>query len=112
MAFQQYTKCIEPGSFIDLSPESWVGKLLIAQGALVLIGIVVLAIVAALTPMSSKPAILVAILLVTEIISFLTWWLEGRLICLNEAERNCAIIGRVQSKGLSDDFKGGDDITR
>jgi hypothetical protein len=109
MAFKQYTKCVEPSSFIDLSPESWVGKLLIAQGVLVLLGIVALAIAAALTPLSSKPAILVAILLVLEIIAFLTWWLEGRLICLNEAERNCAIIGRVNSHGLASSFKGGDD---
>jgi hypothetical protein len=109
MAFQQYTQCVEPGSFIDLSPESWVGKLFIVQGALVLLGVVGLAIAAALTPMSSKPAILLAIVLVLEIIAFLTWWLEGRLICLNEAERNCAIIGRVTSASLSDAFKGGDD---
>lgn len=109
MAFQQYTKCVNPAGFTDLSPENWVGKLFIVQGALVLLGVVGLAVAAALTPMTSKPAILVAILLVLEIIAFLTWWLEGRLICLNEAERNCAIIGRVKSHGLAESFKGGDD---
>jgi hypothetical protein len=109
MAFKQYTKCVSPGSFTDVSPENWVGKLLIGQGILALLAIVTLAVIAALSPLSSKPAILVAIILVIEIIAFLTWWLEGRLICLNEADRNCAIIGRVESHGLSDSFKGGDD---
>ena len=109
MAFKQYTKCVAPEDFLDLSPENWVGKVLIGQGILALLAIVGLAIAAALTPLSSKPAILVAIVLVLEIIAFLTWWLEGRLICLDEEDRNCAIIGRVQSHGLSDSFKGGDD---
>jgi hypothetical protein len=109
MAFKQYTKCVAPGSFTDLSPESWVGLLLIGQGVLALLAVVTLAVIAALSPLTSKPAILVAIILVMEIIAYLTWWLEGRLICLDEEERNCAIIGRVQSKGLSDSFKGGDD---
>lgn len=109
MAFQQYTRCVDPENFTDVSPENWVGKVLIGAGILQLLAIVGLAIAAALTPLTSKPAILLAILLVLEIIAFLTWWLEGRLICLNEEERNCAIIGRVDTHGLSDDFKGGDD---
>ncbi len=109
MAFKQYTKCVDPGSFTDASPNGWVGKLFIAGGVLALLAVVTLAIVAAATPLSSKPAILTAIGLVLAIIAFLTWWLEGRLICLDEADRNCAIIGRVQSHGLSDKFKGGDD---
>lgn len=109
MSFKQYTKCVEPGDFLDLSPGSWVGKLLIGEGILALLAVVGLAIAAAVSPLTSKPAILVAFLLVLQIIAFLTWWLEGRLICLDEAERNCAIIGRVVSHGLSDDFKGGDD---
>ena len=109
MAYKQYTKCVAPGSFVDLSPENWVGLVLIGQGVLALLAIVTLAVIAALSPLSSKPAILVAIILVGEIIAFLTWWLEGRLICLNEEERNCAIIGRVKSHGLASSFKGGDD---
>jgi len=109
MAYKQYTKCVAPGSFVDLSPENWVGLVLIGQGVLALLAIVTLAVIAALSPLSSKPAILLAIILVLEIIAFLTWWLEGRLICLNEEERNCAIIGRVKSHGLASAFKGGDD---
>lgn len=109
MAFKQYTKCVEPADFTDVSPENWVGKVLIGFGIAQLLAIVTLAIVAAATPLSSKPAILLAIILVLEIIAFLTWWLEGRLICLNEKDRNCAIIGRVKNHGLSDSFKGGDD---
>lgn len=109
MAYQQYTKCVEPGDFVDMSPENWVGKVLIGAGIVQLLAIVGLAIAAAASPLTSKPAILLAFILVMEIIAFLSWWLEGRLICLNEADRNCAIIGRVKSHGLSDAFKGGDD---
>ena len=109
MAYKQYTKCVQPKDFTDASPESWLGKLIIGIGILQVLSIIVLAVLAAATPVSSKPAILLALMLVLEIIAFLTWWLEGRLICLNEEEKNCAIIGRVYSNQLASTFKGGDD---
>lgn len=109
MAYVQHTRCVEPGDYTDASPNGWVGKLFIAGGTLALLAVITLSIVAAATPLSSKPAILTAIGLSLAIIAFLSWWLEGRLICLNEADRNCAIIGRVESHGLAGTFKGGDD---
>jgi hypothetical protein len=106
---KEFTKCVEPEDFTDLSFQSWVGYVFVGQGVAVLVALIVLAVIAALTPMTAKPAILAAMLLVADIIIYLSWWLNGRLICLNEADRNCAIIGRVVRHGLSDDFKGGDD---
>ena len=108
MAYKQYTKCVEPNDFTDLSTQSWVGWVLIGAGVAQLLAIVTLAVIAALSPLTSKPAILLAFLLVMQIIAYLTWWLEGRLICLNEADKFCAIIGRVEERGLAGTFKGGD----
>ena len=77
MAYKQYTKCVEPKNFVDLSTESWVGWVLIGAGVAQLLAIVTVAVIAALLPLTSKPAILMAFLLVMQIIAYLTWWLEA-----------------------------------
>lgn len=109
MAYQQFTKCVQPEDFTDLSPENLAGKAIIGLGIVSVLAIIGLAIAAAVSPLTSKPAIAAALFLVLSIIGYLTWWLNGRLICLNESDRNCAIIGRINGHGLSDSFKGGDD---
>ncbi len=108
MAFKQFTECVKPEDFTDLSPEGVAGKIIIATGIVNVLALLALIVVAAITPVTSKPAILAGILMVIQIIIFLKWWLKGRLICLGTEEDTCAIVGVVKDHFLDEEFKGGD----
>jgi hypothetical protein len=103
MAFAEYTKCVKPSDFTDLSPEGTLGKVYLAGEIVSLISMVTLALLG-----FGTAAIINAIVLMTQIIIFLRWWLYGRLICLGDDSRNCAIIGKVMFKGSNPKKKGGD----
>jgi hypothetical protein len=109
MAPKKYTDCVQPDNFIDLSFTFNVGifNILLLVLAYGFIGVVLLATVGGPT------AIILTMALVAAAITFVLWWLNGRLICLGPIgpdEKNCAIIGMVFSKGASDPLtKFGDD---
>lgn len=100
MGYRQYTDCVKPSNFIDLGFTYLVVMGLVAT---ITTGIIV----AAASGPAATVAIAVLIALVTVLISFLYWWLYGRLICLG-GER-CLIgkvLGKPSVKPLS---KAGDD---
>jgi hypothetical protein len=108
MAFKQYTSCVSPGNYVDLGFNP-VG---ISQTILLVLtfGFIAFAVLA----IAGGPvAIVAAIALVSAIIVYLNWWLFGRLICLGDDPRNCAIIGMVVNHGPSNplDKAGDNDYT-
>lgn len=101
MAFQEYTKCVKPKDYIDLSPESTQGLIyLITMGAVFIASILALILVPA--------GVYVALALMVQIVIWLRWWLYGRLICLGENENTCAVIGKVGFHRSTPQKKGGD----
>lgn len=109
MGFKEYTSCVEPRHFVDLSFTLNVGIFNI----LLLVLIYGFIAVAAVTILGGPALIISAMALVAAAITFVLWWLYGRLICLDEADRNCAIVGMVFTKGNSDPLKksGDNDFT-
>lgn len=104
MAFKEYTKCVSPGNYVDLgfNPVGISQTILLA----LTFGFIAFAVIAIV---GGPVAIIAAIALVSAIIVYLNWWLFGRLICLGDDPRNCAIIGMVLSHGPSDPMqKAGD----
>ena len=94
MAFKEYTKCVQPKDFLRLAPEFWQGVVYIGIGVLTLVGAILLSIF-----VGGTAGALAAIAFIIELIYILRWWLYGRLICLGDDPRNCAIIGKVTSHG-------------
>jgi hypothetical protein len=97
MPYKQYTECVRPDLFVDFGTHlvGYANLLLLALGG----GFVAFAVIA----IAGGPvAITIAIAVMTYIIILLNWWLYGRLICLGDDPRNCAIIGMVQSQSASD----------
>jgi hypothetical protein len=84
VGYRQYTTCTSPGGYHDLgfSYLGWVGTVTTTVTFIVvsIVSGVVLAII---------PALIAAVVVV---ISFLVWWLEGRLICLGG---EVCVVGRV-----------------
>ena len=102
MAFKEYTKCVKPEDYIDLSPESTQGLIyLITMGAVFIASILALI----LTP----AGVYVALGLMIQIVIWLRWWLYGRLICLGENEDTCAVIGKVVFHRSTPGLKKGND---
>jgi hypothetical protein len=99
--FRQYTSCVSPGNFVDLSftllGAGMIGLLLFSTQV---VGIL-------LASLLGGPALIwVAIALDSAFIIFFEWWLNGRLICLG-GER--CLIGVIGSLGPSNPVnKGGD----
>lgn len=97
MPFKEYTKCVQPGDWHDLS-VGLVGK---ANNLLQLLTIGFLAYLA--IAVAGGPAGLIILLaIVLEAIAILRWYLYGRLICLGEDSRNCAVIGVLRGHSPSD----------
>lgn len=97
MAFKEFTKCVQPGDWHDFSlgPAGLVNNiaLLLTTGLLAALAIAV----------AGGPAGLIILLaIVVDAIAFLRWYLYGRLICLGDDSRNCAIIGVLRSQSPSD----------
>jgi hypothetical protein len=104
MAAKQYTECVQPDDYVDLSGTA-VGfrNILI----LLLSGLFTAWLIAVLV--GGPPFLIGAIALFTTIVIYLTWWLHGRLICLG---REC-LVGVVTGAGPSDpaDKAGDNDFT-
>jgi hypothetical protein len=100
MAYRQYTSCVEPGNYQDLGFTYLIG-----------LGIEATAVSAFIAAMASGAfvAVLVgAIAAFVVLITFLIWWLYGRLICLDDVDK--CVIGAAIGKPSSDPGgKGGDD---
>jgi hypothetical protein len=101
MAFKEYTDCVKPSDYVDMSFTA-VGYLtivtMVISGAfLAILGAVLL---------GGHAAIWAGIALFTSIVIYLDWWLNRRLICLG-GER--CLIGVVTGAGPADPIeKGGD----
>ncbi|MBL0053872.1 MAG: hypothetical protein IPP29_21460 [Bacteroidetes bacterium] len=101
MAYKEFTRCVKPESFVDLAANFNGWRRLGFTGVAEFILIAPLALFAGTLP--------VVIALVIQIIIFLDWWLNGRLICLGGADDNC-LIGAVKIKRKpAPKKKGGDD---
>jgi len=97
MAFKEYTSCVKPSHYIDL------GINIVGIANLLLLFLVTGFIAFAVIAIAGGPvAITIAIALVSFIIVVLYWWLNGRLVCLGDDPKHCAIIGMVQNHGPSD----------
>lgn len=103
MAYRKYTSCVEPIFYVDL-----LNPLGVQSGAAYLwLTALIAGIVAGLLAAFNVVGVTVLITLVLLLITFLTWWLYGRLICLGGVR--CA-IGAVRSTGdPQPGNKGGDD---
>lgn len=104
MAYRQYTQCVAPGDYVDLSFKA------INLGFLIslVLGLGVAAwLIAAVA--GGPAALMFAIGMVASAVAYLYWWLYGRLICLNEEP---CLIGMVRSLSPADPIpwgKMGDD---
>jgi hypothetical protein len=101
MAFRQYTSCVGPSNYVDLSGTAIGFRnifILVSSGAFAVWFIAVI--------LGGAPAITAAIVLFTLVVTYLTWWLEGRLICLGG---ETCLIGVVTGAGPSNPMeKAGD----
>jgi len=101
---QKYTDCTQPGNYINLGFNA-VGAgnvlaILLTFGAAAWVGVVIL----------GGPVLISATMaLVASAIVYFTWWLYGRLICLGDDPRNCAIIGVIVNHHASDPTTHGGD---
>src|SRR5262245_41391761 len=108
MAYKKYTTCIEPENYvIDF------GTHLAGYAQFILFVLTVgFAAFAIITIAGGPVAIIAALAVLTVWIAVLLWYLHGRLVCLGDDDRNCAIIGMVKGHGQSDPSWGkkyGDD---
>jgi hypothetical protein len=103
MGYKQYTICINPDNFIDLSHLG-------GRGLLALVFVLLASLVIFFwNPGIFVGLLIVAIAAVSAFIVYLNWDAYGRLICLGKDPRNCAIIGVVWSIEPADPAgKGGD----
>jgi hypothetical protein len=100
MGYRQYTDCVEPSNFFDLG---FTYLFLTGLIATISTGLIV----AAGTVGASIPILAALIALVTVLITFLLWWLYGRLVCLG-GER--CLIGKVLGRpSVKPTAKAGDD---
>jgi hypothetical protein len=97
MPFKEYTKCTPPSDWHDFST----GLVGIASNLLLLFTTGFLAFLA--IAVAGGPAgLIIALAIVLDAIAVLRWYLYGRLICLPENFRNCAIVGMIKSHNASD----------
>ena len=101
MAFKEYTSCVKPSHYVDLG----INLVGLANILLLLLtaGFVAFAVIA----IAGGPvAITIAIAVVSAAIVMLYWWLNGRLICLGDDPKHCAIIGMVMNERAPSDRIG------
>lgn len=99
MAYRQYTSCVSPGNYHDLGFTylGWVGA----------VSTIVTFFIAAVVSGYAAAVLPALIAMFVVLVSFLIWWLYGRLICLG-GER--CIIGVVLGRGHPQPLtKAGDD---
>ncbi len=100
MAFRQYTSCVKPGNFQDLGFTYLIGFGIVATA--------MAALIAAVASGAFVAVLVGAIAAFVVLITFLLWWLYGRLICLDDVDR--CVIGAALGRPSSDPAgKGGDD---
>ena len=101
MAFKEYTSCVKPSHYVDL------GINIVGISNIFLLAFTAGLIAFAVIAIAGGPvAITIAIAFVSFVIVLLYWWLNGRLICLGDDPKHCAIIGMVQNHGPSDPSLG------
>ena len=108
MAYKQYTSCVDPDHYVIDFGTHLLGYasvllmlLTLGFGAFIVI-----------TVAGGPVAITIAIAALTGAILLMLWYLHGRLVCLGDDPRNCAVIGMVITHGPSDPAWGkkyGDD---
>jgi hypothetical protein len=105
MAYRQYTSCVNPGNYVDLS-TNLVG---ISQTILLALTWGFVAVFAA-SLIGGPAGLYAAIALDSAIITYLYWWLHGRLICL---KHDTCLVGTIASLGPSNplDKLGDNDFT-
>jgi hypothetical protein len=100
MAFRQYTSCIKPANFSD----TYAGH----EGLIVTAVVGVLYLVGLVLAGAVHPAFLmVAVGGVSYLITYLEWWLHGRLICLSD-QLVCVIGVSLGTPSVKAREKGGD----
>ncbi len=104
MAYRQYTKCEQPGDYVDLS--------LTAIGfrnifTMLFTGVFAAFIVWAFV--AGPGGLLLAIALVASAVAYLYWWLNGRLICLNDEPCLIGVIRTLSPANPAPWGKMGDD---
>lgn len=102
MAAKEFTSCVKPANYVNLgfTPVGFaqLAAMLLLFGVMGAFAIILL---------GGNVAIMIAITVLTAGITFLNWWLYGRLICLGG--KQCVIIGVVQSFHLPNPLKKGGD---
>lgn len=100
MAFRQFTTCVRPDRYVNVSVTYRVLTGLVTA---------ILALVAGLVTSPLSVALgYSAIVLLIALISFLYWWLNGRLICLSDTDQ--CVLGVVLGRPSVQPFKkAGDD---
>jgi hypothetical protein len=100
MGFRQYTSCVKPANFDGM----FAGNEGLIVAALVGVTYALALVVGLFVPAT----IYIAIAALTYLITYLDWWLYGRLICLRDED--VCIIGAALGPASSDPRgKGGDD---
>ena len=100
MAFRQYTSCVKHQNYVGVFAGNDGLVLSIIAGVIYLLGL--------LAALFIPPLIYAAIAALIFLITFLVWWLYGRLICLSDEEQ--CIIGVALGKPTSSPRKkAGDD---
>jgi hypothetical protein len=109
MAYKQYTSCIDPDHYVIDLGTHLVGYATIA----LLVFTLGFGAFIAITVAGGPVVITSVIALLTGVIFVMLWYLHGRLVCLGDDPRNCAVIGMVIGHGPSDPAKklGDDDYT-
>ena len=100
MAFRQYTSCVDHTNYVGLFAGNDGLVLSVIAGIIYLLGLI--------AAFFYAPLIYAAIAALVFLITFLVWWLYGRLICLSDEEQ--CIIGVALGRPTSNpQKKGGDD---
>lgn len=94
MAYRQYTRCVQPGDYVNFGFTAVGIRNLLAM----LFGGIFLAFLT-WAIIGGPGALLAAISVMISIIVALHWWLNGRLICLNDEP---CVIGLVRSLSAAD----------
>jgi hypothetical protein len=102
MGYRQYTSCVKPINFgpdLSFTHNSWQSY----TGLTLFIGLIVAGVAASLNVYTAVITIGMLVLLIT----FLIWWLYGRLICHGGEE--CLIGAHIGGPTVQPQQKGGDD---
>lgn len=100
MAFRQYTSCVKPASF----DPTFAGN----EGLIVAAVVGAIFALSLLVALFFLPLLIAAIAALMYLLTYLTWWLYGRLICLQDDDA-CVIGVALGGASSNPRKKGGDD---